>query len=443
MATINGTEGPDNLLGTPEDDEIFGFDGNDSLSGGLGRDRLFGGAGDDLLNGGSNDDFLEGGEGNDQLFGITGNDIVLGGGGNDQFLSGSGDDFMDGGSGTDLLRFSGTIAGVTVDLRLSGIAQDIGAGQGFDTLTGIEYVQGTGFDDTLIGDEADNALMSGSPLPGGTTAGNDTISGEGGNDLIDVGPGNHQLDGGSGSDTLALFGNGSITGGTASLLLQGVAQDTGHGLMTITGFENLSGSFGADTLIGDAGNNLLAGNAGTDVLQGGEGHDTLLGDGRVQIVGQTVSDPIHVVEDTTARFPALPAGNDILDGGEGHDRLVGGRGDDTLTGGGGRDVYVFGSNTGDDVIIDFEKIDTLDLTAILDVDSIDDLLIAATDGDVVISWGTDASVTLADTQLKHLSADNFRLAEDPADDGLGALAALAPGGGGSTGYFPMADTLVV
>ncbi len=441
MATINGTENNDVINGTNEDDEISGFGGNDFISGLLGKDRLFGGDGDDILNGGSHDDLLDGGDGNDQLLGTNGNDVLIAGNGNDQLVGGAGDDILDGGNGTDLVRFTGTLAGVTVDLNLQATAQDIGGGQGRDTFIGIEHVQGTGFDDRLIGDDGDNALMSGTPLPGRSDTGNDTISGGGGNDLIDVGPGNHLLDGGSGIDTLALFGNGSVggDGATVSLLLQGSAQDSGQGMMTITGFENLSGSFVDDRLTGDSGDNILAGNAGTDVLVCGEGHDTLLGDGRFQITSRTsVSEPITLVEDTTAIFPALAAGDDVLDGGEGHDRLVGGNGNDTLIGGGGRDTFVFGADTDDDVIIDFEKIDLLDLSSILDVDSIDDLLIAATADDVVISWGTDASVTLADTQLKHVTADSFKFAgADETPDSVAA--ALAHGSSfGSGGGIELA-----
>lgn len=168
---------------------------------------------------------MDGGAGDDQVSGGSGNDHLLGADGIDQLDGGTGDDIIDGGAGTDLLRISGVASGVTVDLTLQGSAQDIGAGQGRDTLIGIEHVQGTGFDDVLIGDNGDNALLSGVPLPGRSDVGNDTISGGGGNDLIDVGPGNHLLDGGSGNDTLVLFGNGSVTGSgaTVSLLLQGIA----------------------------------------------------------------------------------------------------------------------------------------------------------------------------------------------------------------------------
>lgn len=57
-ANINGTQGPDRLIGTPEADVLHGRSGadviegrggNDLMTGGPGRDRLFGGAGDDRV----------------------------------------------------------------------------------------------------------------------------------------------------------------------------------------------------------------------------------------------------------------------------------------------------------------------------------------------------------------------------------------------------------
>ena len=423
MATINGTPNNDFIIGTDEDDEIFGLNGNDVLLGLGGNDRLFGGNGNDNALGGDGDDFADGGDGDDTLRGEAGNDQLFGGDGADFLFDGTGDDLLDGGAGWDRAGISGAPgAGSIVNLNLQGIAQF--TGNGWDTLIGIEHVSGTRFNDLLIGDGGDNWLWGGTAGPVVLQTGNDTILGGGGNDLIEVGAGNHTLDGGAGVDTVSFWGNSTdITsaGVTVSLLLQGAAQDTEQGMMTLSGFENLQGSRHNDHLTGDNGNNLLAGQVGSDILIGGEGHDTLLGDGFISAVGG----PINVREDFSNAL--FPAGNDIMDGGEGHDRLVGGRGDDVMTGGGGKDVFVFGSDTGDDVILDFEKIDTLDLSAILSVDSIDDLLIAASDDDVVISWGTDASVTLADTHLKHVSADNFLFANgDGSADGLSALTALAP-----------------
>lgn len=436
MATINGTENPDDLIGTEEDDEIFGFGGDDSISGNGGNDRLFGGDGSDQIFGGTGDDLIEGAEGHDFLAGQSGNDIILGGAGfdflrgdsgndqlfggdfNDALSGGSGDDLIDGGAGLDIATYDTSSAGVTVDLSLQGEAQN--TGQGWDTLVGIEYVHGTRFNDLLIGDDGDNWLWGGTGFAPGSINGDDAVYGGGGNDLIEVYAGNDVADGGSGNDTLGFYGGlfGSFdiasAGATVSLELQGTAQDTGQGIITLTGFENLSGTRFADVLTGDANDNVLAGFAGSDVLSGGEGHDTLLGEG----LTTGVITQVFTFVDGLVPFPREIAGNDILDGGEGHDLLNGGRGNDAMTGGGGHDTFVLGASTGDDLVTDFEKGDLLDLTAVAGVDDMSDLTIVTDGGDVVISWGTDASVTLEDFQPKHLSAENFAFAVPDEGDAI-------------------------
>jgi Ca2+-binding RTX toxin-like protein len=322
------------------------------------RDVLSGAAGVDVLNAGGGNDFLEGRGGNDLLSGGDGDDLLRGG---------DGDDVIDGAAGIDRASFSGAIAGIHVDLNLAGSAQN--TGQGMDTLIGIEHVTGTVFDDVITGDGADNWIGSGSDGGGGST-GNDVLSGGGGNDLIEVGIGNHVMDGGAGTDTARLYGNGthiSAAGATVSLALQGAAQDTEQGMMTLTGFENLSGSLHADNLTGDGGANLLAGDVGDDVLSGGAGNDRLYGDGRISADthGTGGSGPIVTIVDTAAL--GNPAGNDVLDGGDGDDMLDGGNGDDILQGGTGADVLIGGwgsdqlfGGDGDDFLIDGVGNDSVD-----------------------------------------------------------------------------------
>jgi Ca2+-binding RTX toxin-like protein len=49
--------------------------------------------------------------------------------------------------------------------------------------------------------------------------------------------------------------------------------------------------------------------------------------------------------------------SDTLIGGKGNDKLEGGAGNDRLSGGSGKDVFVFGKNSGKDVITDFSTVD--------------------------------------------------------------------------------------
>ncbi|HYE44803.1 MAG TPA: calcium-binding protein [Caulobacter sp.] len=313
MADITGTPGDDNLVGTAGDDTITGLEGVDILNG-LG--------GNDVLDGGADTDILRGRDGAD---------TVLGGDGDDYVQGGEGDDILDGGAGFDRAAFvlipTDLQVGATVDLAIQGVAQD--TGHGLDTLIGIEHVSGTIYGDTLSGDAGANWLWGGVAGPGGTS-GDDLLSGRGGDDLLEVSQGNHVLDGGSETDTVSFFSNGDIgaagpAGVTVSLALQGAAQDTGHGLMTLTGIENLSGSVVDDVLTGDAGANVLAGQDGADALNGGDGDDVLLGDGQFAIAFDLVGASGPIVRTDDGGFGA----DDVLNGGNGFNLLDGGAGSDT------------------------------------------------------------------------------------------------------------------
>ena len=109
----------------------------------------------------------------------------------------------------------------------------------------------------------------------------------------------------------------------------------------------VEGQDGHDTLRGSqlADDTLIGGN-GDDEIWGRGGDDALAGDGGVDtILGQN--------------------GNDLIFGGGKRDFLTGGRGDDTLSGGGGSDIFIFGRQSDDDRITDFQDgSDLIDLTAL-------------------------------------------------------------------------------
>lgn len=424
--------GDDVLEGGEGDDSLWGGGGSDTASyagssggqfvsltsgfssGAAGDDDLhgienvIGSAFDDQLLGDSGANALTAGDGHDYMRGILGDDTLLGGGGDDYLGGGFGDDVLDGGAGWDRVAFyHDTATGVHVDLGIQGVAQD--TGQGMDTLIGIEHASGTPFDDVLIGNGGDNWLWG--------EEGNDTLLAGAGNDLVEVGTGSHVADGGIGNDTLSFFANGTgVTANvTVSLLLQGAAQATGAGSMTLTGFENVSGSYQDDSLTGDGVNNVLAGDVGNDVLNGGDGDDTLYGDGRiiVDVHGVGTSGPITTFGDVVLAFPGDPdivSGNDSLVGGKGDDRLVGGGGDDLLTGSQGRDVFEFGPASGDDHVTDFARKDVIAIIGVAGVDDFGDLTIVNVGGSAVISWGTGDSVTLDGYKASKLSAADFSFA---------------------------------
>ena len=312
MAIIDGTPGDDTLVGTSDPDTINGYGGNDQIIG---------------LEG---DDYLYGGDGHDLLFGYEGNDFMYGESGDDFLRGYDGDDYLDGGDGFDRISYADATIGVTVDLNTQGVAQN--TGWGWDTLVGIESVSGSAHDDTILGNAQVNWLWGGSD--GSGTSGNDTIFGGGGNDLIEVGSGNHELDGGTGIDSLSLWGNNTDTAGavTVDLDLQGGVQDTGQGIMALSGFENLSGSIHGDTLAGDSGDNWIGGDLGDDTVSGGAGSDMLYGDGRIAADTPTGgSGPITFYTDVSMIDPSLIGGNDVLEGGLGDDIIDGGAGNDTAS----------------------------------------------------------------------------------------------------------------
>jgi Ca2+-binding RTX toxin-like protein len=243
-ATIVGTHKAELIKGTPKGDVIVGLGGGDTIKG-LG--------GDDWICGGKGADKLIGGIGSDVLSGDVGTDTVAGGGGaNDWLVGGAGDDAFDGGPGKgDTATFHFAPAGVQADLT-TGTA----TGEGTDTLTGIEYLEGSDFEDTLTGDAGSNYLF-----PAG---GDDTVDGGGGiKDRVDY-----------------FFSTNAVN----LDLIAGIA--TGDGTDTLTGIEQVFGSQNNDTITGDAapnamyggpGNDTVSGRAGDDTLDGGKGADTLDG----------------------------------------------------------------------------------------------------------------------------------------------------------------------
>ncbi len=255
-ATIVGTNKADVLKGTAKADVIVGLGGNDTVRSLNGSDLVCGGSGNDKLHGGAGYDRIQGAAGNDQLFGEGGNDDLWGQEGDDSLNGGSGFNFaffadaQNGvevdlsareatGEGTDALvgiqgvfgsDFDDTLVGDTASNQFEGLEGDdtIDGGGGFfdaasyfyatgpvtldltagtatgagtDTLTDIQVVHGSNFNDSLTGDANPNYIESG---PGDDTIagldGDDTLVGEEGDDTIDAGNGNDTVDGGPGTD---------------------------------------------------------------------------------------------------------------------------------------------------------------------------------------------------------------------------------------------------
>ena len=145
-----------------------------TVSSALRRDNHFWGqGGGDYFHGGGGNDILDGGRDGDIIYGEAGNDTVIGG---------SGQDYLDGGSGIDTVVYTGSPAGVTVDLADGsarggdgdGPVQIVGRGTAIrhDILVGFENAVGSFFGDHLIGNAGDNRLFG--------RGGDDTLTGGGG-----------------------------------------------------------------------------------------------------------------------------------------------------------------------------------------------------------------------------------------------------------------------
>jgi Ca2+-binding RTX toxin-like protein len=129
-------------------------------------------------------------------------------------------------------------------------------GNGVDTLTGIENVTGSRFNDDITGDGSANRLDGG--------AGDDTLDGGAGADV---------LVGGAGNDTYVVDDIGDVVSESA-------AQGTDTVRTSLTAYtlpanvENLTGTASAQALTGNILANVITAGGANDTLTGGGGYDT-------------------------------------------------------------------------------------------------------------------------------------------------------------------------
>ncbi|MEY3572206.1 MAG: hypothetical protein RJA77_121 [Pseudomonadota bacterium] len=236
-------------------------------------------------------------------------DAIVGSDGDESFQPGPGNDKVDGGGGIDRVDFAGSASGVNVNLSIK-TAQFVGADDGTDTLTNIERIRGSEFDDVLIGDGKNNYFEG--------MYGDDLIVGLGGTDTARYRGARADYEVVFNSETRTLTvrdlrdvpwneGTDQLYG-VESLQFEDQKLDLTNGApVTVVGTsagETLVGSAVPDIMFGYGGNDRLEGGSGADLLFGGDGNDVLVG----------------------------AAGADYLDGGVGNNNLYGGGGNDTLTG---------------------------------------------------------------------------------------------------------------
>jgi Ca2+-binding RTX toxin-like protein len=382
VSTITGTAGDDTLRGTAGDDIIAGLGGddvvraggrNDLVCGGAGTDRLLGGPGDDRLSGGGNGlrepypdnppdnvgDLLVGGPGDDVL--DPGYDVETDAGGG--FLP-------------DTISYADAPVGVRVDLG-AGTAS---GGDGDDTLVleGRVEVEGSAYDDVLVGAEFSDDLYGGAgddvlrggpgrdylqadpsdiPAPGEDPY-DDRVYGGPGGDGIYVGNGDDVARGGSGDDNL-------VHGFGRADLLAGSGEDYLDTLLEFADGSRVDGGPGVDLAyvwavvaggrrLPDVEGRIALGPGELRMTRRGTTHAAVLAgleqlripDGRWTVVG-TAADEIFYGGDL--RRDAL-----VVRARGGDDRVSGTEGDDVLDGGFGRDVLY--DSGGDDAESGFEVV---------------------------------------------------------------------------------------
>ncbi len=382
---VTGTEGSDSLTGRPSATIVSGLGGDDLLYGRNGADGLNGGDGDDIMLGNGGNDILTGGRGEDAYSGGSGNDTA-------SFVD------LDFSEGKPLTGFRTAFQvsledGLAVLRHVSLLSPDIKI-EIVDTLSSIENVRGSNFDEDIEGNGGANRISG--------TTGDKRYFGRGGNDILISGSGNDLLDGGAGADRME-GGDGNdiyVTENVSDVIVEnGTGKDVIYAINYITFNMNLTPNVeelrysyiegGLTQVTGNAldnvilqegyrrldggqppGNDILDGGAGDDLLGGGEGDDTYRVDssldqvfedsrptGGVDTVESTASS-YSLSAMTTGRVENLiftgtgaftGSGNDfanvirggvagdVLSGEGGKDSLVGLAGNDDLSGGNGND----------------------------------------------------------------------------------------------------------
>ncbi|UWS03147.1 M10 family metallopeptidase C-terminal domain-containing protein [Phaeobacter inhibens] len=444
---FNGGGGDDTLDGGNDGDMLYGEDGDDVLIGGSGQDYLDGGAGVDtvvytassvgvtvdLENGTARGGDADGpvqivGRGttirhdiivdvenavgslhDDHLIGTDGENALSGGAGDDVLSGGGGADLLDGGAGSDTADYANATRGVKLNMTN-------GKTEG-DTYVSIENLSGSGFNDRMKGDAADNVLTG--------QGGDDTLRGAAGDDILlgdfaDATDAIPQPGLGTGYATLGpdatnnsietafdISDNFSLTEDPdifdSTTVLHTTVNATGNGQGGYYSIDLAAGTVLtididgiADPNVHDSWVRLLDGE-GNIVTQNDDGG------GDPGSTSNRDSSTVFVVEETgtyfivegswspdapegwsesvpegstyelnvSVEFPPAPAqpgeaGADVLRGGRGNDLLDGGLMADTLIGGKGDDFFRFSTELGGDNIDEIRDFDAASDTILLD-----------------------------------------------------------------------------
>jgi len=373
-AMIVGTDGDDVLQGTPERDVIWGGGGDDEITGSLGNDLLCGGPGADLIHGGRGNDIADGGAGaDDRVIGDLGDDKLTGGPGDGDEVAGSlgidtlsggpgdldfvhgdyGYDRMDGGPGKgDIASFATDVgAGRNGGVKVS-LSEHRAKGDGHDRLFRFESLEGSAFDDILVGNGQGNVIDGG--------AGDDVLRGGGGPDHLAGGQGTDRCQGAKGRTTScgreaklnasAYVEIDPVSGGGGGLELVGgggrdrfvVAFNEEFSTFGVTAAKGIAVGQGCSRVSATQVSCPTEGPARWVMADLGPGNDSLLVEGslagaqNVRIAGGLGNDTIKGGDE-----------DDLIEAGFGADRLYGGAGADGLIGSRPGPTFLYGGLDGD------------------------------------------------------------------------------------------------
>ncbi|WP_045122338.1 calcium-binding protein, partial [Pseudomonas fluorescens] len=196
MAVINGTNGADTLNGTSEDDQINGLDGNDLIKGSAGADKI------------------------------------------------------DGGTGSDTVDYSASAEAISAEIRPGTSVAGVGGDSQGDTLTAIEKIIGSAFNDTFTA-----AAISYATFEGGS--GDDVYFVNGGGVTV------IEQAGGGNDEVRVSYKEHTLAANVERLTYVGTETFTGYG----NAIDNIiTGGNGNDTLLGGGGADQFFGGAGMDTV---------------------------------------------------------------------------------------------------------------------------------------------------------------------------------
>jgi Ca2+-binding RTX toxin-like protein len=315
------------------------------------------------MNGGLGADLFLGSEGDDLVNGGDGNDTALMGAGDDTFVWNPGDDndVLEGQDGFDSMLFNGANIAENVDVSANGgrvlffrnvasVLMDLNDTESidFNALGGTDNVVVNDLSGTDVVEVNVNLAAAGGA--GDAAADNVFVHGTGGDDVALI------TGDATGVSVLGLAAQVNITGAEAALDRLHVFAGDGDDVIEASGVS--AGAIGL-ILDGGAGDDVLIGSDGDDILIGGEGDDVLIGG----------------------------LGNDIFDFGPGDDIEIQG----------------FAAGAGSE--------DRIDLRGLASASGFDWVMQhAMQDGDNVVFDFGEEHMTVANTQMAALHADDFLLA---------------------------------